>query len=95
MATIDIAKSHTLSLEDAKKKAEDLAKGMESKLGISWKWSGDTIAFEAASGAAKGTKGTVAVTDKEVKVAIDLPFMLKMMKGTIEEKVREKLADIT
>ncbi|MFO0666407.1 MAG: polyhydroxyalkanoic acid system family protein [Polyangiaceae bacterium] len=95
MATIDIAKSHTLSLEDAKKKAEDLAKGMETKLGISWKWTGDTIAFEASSGAAKGTKGTVAVTANEVKVAIDLPFMLKMMKGTIEEKVREKLADIS
>ena len=45
MATIDIAKAHTLSLDDAKKKAEELAKGMESKLGISWKWSGDTIAF--------------------------------------------------
>lgn len=94
MATIDIAKSHSLSLEDAKKKAEDLARGMESKLGLTWKWSGDTINFEAPSGAAKGTKGTVAVTSNEVKVAIDLPFMLKMMKGTIEEKVREKLAEI-
>ena len=94
MATIDIAKSHSLSLDEAKLKAEELAKGMESKLGLSWKWEGNTIAFEAPSGAAKGTKGTVSVTDKEVKVAIDLPFMLKMMKGTIEEKVREKLASL-
>lgn len=91
MATIDIKRSHSLSLDDAKKKAEDLAKGMADRFGISWKWEGNTIRFDAPSGAAKGTKGEVAVSDKEVRVAIDLPFMLKMMKGTIESKVQEKL----
>lgn len=91
MATIDITRNHTLSIEDAKKKAEDLARGMEQKFGITWKWDGDTIRFDAPSGAAKGTKGEVAVDDKIVRVAIDLPFMLRVMKGTIEDKVKEKL----
>jgi len=94
MATIELSKAHTLPLDDAKKKAEELAKGMESKLGISWQWAGDVIKFEAPSGAAKGTKGEVAVTDKAVKVSVDLPFMLRVMKGTIEEKIKEKLATI-
>lgn len=92
MATIDISRNHTLNLDDAKKKAEELAKGMADKFGIQWKWDGNTIRFEAPSGAAKGTKGEVAVTDKNVRVAIDLPFMLRVMKGTIEEKVNEKLS---
>ncbi|MBK8216459.1 MAG: polyhydroxyalkanoic acid system family protein [Myxococcales bacterium] len=92
MATIDITQSHRLTLDDAKAKAEELAKSMETKFGLSWKWAGNTINFEAPSGAAKGTKGEVAVTDKDVRVAIDLPFMLKMMKGTIEEKIKERLA---
>jgi putative polyhydroxyalkanoate system protein len=91
MATIDIKRAHSLPLDDAKKKAEDLAKGMESKFGIVWKWDGDTIKFDAPSGAAKGTKGEVAVSEKDVRVAIDLPFMLRVMKGTIEAKVNEKL----
>jgi putative polyhydroxyalkanoate system protein len=91
MATIDISKNHGLSLEDARKRAEELAKGMESKLGLAWRWQGDTIHFDAPSGAAKGTKGEVAVTAQAIRVAVDLPFMLKMMKGTIEEKIREKL----
>lgn len=91
MATIDITRSHSLSLDDAKKKAEELAKGMADKFGIDWKWEGNTIRFDAPSGAAKGTKGEVAVTEKDVRVAIDLPFMLKVMKGTIESKVKEKL----
>ncbi len=92
MATIDISKSHALSKDDARKKAEDLARSMEEKLSIVWRWDGDTIRFEAPTGVAKGTKGEVAVTDTNVRVAIDLPFMLKMMKGTIESKVNEKLA---
>jgi putative polyhydroxyalkanoate system protein len=92
MATIDITKAHALPLDDAKSKAEELAKGMEQKFGITWKGDGNTIRFDAPSGAAKGTKGEVAVTDKNVRVAIDLPFMLRVMKGPIEEKVNEKLS---
>jgi putative polyhydroxyalkanoate system protein len=91
MATIDITRSHSLPLDDAKKKAEELAKGMADRFGIDWKWEGNTIRFDAPSGAAKGTKGEVSVTDKSVRVAIDLPFMLRVMKGTIEGKVNEKL----
>lgn len=94
MATIDIARSHTLPIENARLKAEELAKGMESKLGLVWKWEGNTIHFDAPSGAAKGTKGTVAVTEKEVRVSVDLPFMLRVMKGTIEDKINEKLQSL-
>jgi putative polyhydroxyalkanoate system protein len=94
MATIDITRGHSLPLEDAKKKAEELAKGMADRFGIVWKWEGNTIRFDAPSGAAKGTKGEVAVSEKDVRVAIDLPFMLKMMKGTIEGKVKEKLESL-
>lgn len=91
MATIDITRNHTLPLETAKTKAEELAKSMADKFGIAWKWDANTIRFDATSGAAKGTKGEVSVTEKSVRVEIDLPFMLRMLKGTIEGKVQEKL----
>lgn len=91
MSTIDITRAHTLPIDQAKKKAEDLASGMASRFGIAWKWEGDTIRFDAPDGMAKGTKGAVTVSEKDVRVAIDLPFMLKMMKGTIESKIKEKL----
>lgn len=94
MATIDISRPHTLSKEEAKKKAEELATSMQQKLGLVWKWAGDAIEFNAPSGAAKGVKGEVKVSDSEVRVQVDLPFMLKMMKGTIEEKVQEKLKSL-
>jgi putative polyhydroxyalkanoate system protein len=91
MATIDISRPHSLDTGLAKQRAEELAKGMESKLGIRWRWDGDTIRFDAPSGAAKGATGTVNVDASKVRVQIDLPFLLRAIKGTIESKVNDKL----
>jgi putative polyhydroxyalkanoate system protein len=94
MATIDIRRPHTLAKDEAKKRAEELARGMEAKLNLQWHWEGDHIRFEAPSGPAKGTTGTVEVTDSSVRVQIDLPFLLRMLKGKVESKVKEKLDQI-
>jgi putative polyhydroxyalkanoate system protein len=94
MATIDVRKSHALPKDEARKRAEDLAKSMQQKFELDWHWEGDRIVFEAARGTAKGTKGTVEVSDNEVRVQIDLPFLLRMLKGTVETKVNEKLGQL-
>jgi putative polyhydroxyalkanoate system protein len=91
MATIDIQRNHTLGLEGAKVKAEELANGMKEKLGIVWRWVGNNIQFDAPSGMAKGAKGQVSVEPASIRVEIDLPFLLRAMKGTVESKVKEKL----
>jgi putative polyhydroxyalkanoate system protein len=94
MATIDVRRSHSLPKDEAKKRAEDLAKSMQQKLELDWRWDGDRIVFEAPRGAAKGTKGTVEVSASEVRVQIDLPFLMRVLKSTVEAKVNEKLAQL-
>lgn len=94
MATIDIKRSHTLDKDEAKRRAEELARGMQDKLGIRWNWDGDRIRFDAPSGAAKGATGTVSVDPAIVRVEVDLPFLLRAVKGTVESKINEKLDDI-
>jgi putative polyhydroxyalkanoate system protein len=91
MATIDIKRTHNLGLDSAKQKAEELANGMKEKLGISWRWDGNNIRFDAPSGMAKGASGQVTVEASAIRVEIDLPFMLRPMKGMVESKVKEKL----
>lgn len=91
MATIDIRRSHTLDKDEAKRRAEELAKGMQEKLGIRWHWDGDKIRFDAPSGAAKGATGTVFVDPSDVRVEVDLPFLLRAVKGTVESKINQKL----
>ncbi len=94
MATIDIRRAHTLDKEEAKRRAEELAKGMEDKLGIRWSWDGDRIRFDAPGGAAKGASGTVSVDPSNVRVEVDLPFLLRAIKGTVESKINQKLDDV-
>jgi putative polyhydroxyalkanoate system protein len=94
MATIDVRRSHALPKDEAKKRAEDLAKSMQQRFDLDWRWEGDRIVFDAPRGAAKGTRGSVDVGDKDVRVQIDLPFLLRMLKGTVESKVSEKLSQL-
>ena len=94
MATIDIRRAHTLEKDEAKRRAESLAKGLEEKLGIRWHWDGDRIRFDVPGGAAKGATGTVHVDPRDVRVEIDLPFLLRAVKGTVESKINQKLDDL-
>ncbi|APS00154.1 polyhydroxyalkanoic acid system family protein [Pajaroellobacter abortibovis] len=94
MSTITAQRPHTMPKEKAKKKAEELASHLAQRLGIEWQWKGDVLYFEAPSGTAKGTKGEVTVTDTEIAVAVQLPFLLKMMSPMIESKVKEQLDTI-
>lgn len=91
MATIDIRRPHSLGLETAKSRAEDLAKELAAKLGVRWQWQGDAIEFTGDSGAVKGVKGRVGVSPADVHVAIDLPLLMRAMKGTIAARVESKL----
>lgn len=91
MATIDIRRTHQLSHDAARGKAEELARSMEQKLGIRWGWEGEVIKFDAPSGKAKGAKGVVTLAGQEVRVEIDLPFLLRAVQGMVRGKIAEKL----
>ena len=92
MPTIDVRRTHTLSRDEARKRAEELAESMKQRFDLDWHWEGDRILFEARRGAAKGTRGSVDVSERDVRVQIDLPLMLRVMKAAVESKVEEKLA---
>lgn len=91
MATIDIRRTSKLNKAEMRQQTEQLAKGMENKLGIRWQWKGDTLSFETPDGAAKGTTGNVTVDDGKVHLAIDLPLRLRIFKGTVEKRLKEEL----
>jgi len=90
-ADIDVQRNHTLGKEIARTKAQELVKNMEGSLGLTWSWTGDNINFKSTSGKASGTKGTVFVTDNQIRVTVDLPFMLNFFSGKIKNKINESL----
>ena len=85
MATIDITRPHTLGKEEAKKRADQVLERLK-KDGIQGTWNGDVFNIT------KPATGTFTVSDTDVHVAVDLPFMLRPLKGTIEERINGELA---
>ncbi len=83
MADINIARKHTLGKEEAKKRANDMLEKMKDKVGIKGTWSGDTF------NVTDPVKGMFVVTETEMKCELTLSFLMKAMKGTIEQKINE------
>jgi putative polyhydroxyalkanoate system protein len=86
MATIDIRRTHALGLEKAREAAEAVAKRLQDKVEAKWRWVGDEIVFERT-----GAKGRIAVTPSSVHVEIDLSFVLRPLKGKLEQKANQYL----
>jgi putative polyhydroxyalkanoate system protein len=85
MATIDINRSHALGKEEAKKRANDVLEKMKGSAGIKGAWNGDKFDITAPA------KGTFLVTESNVRVEIDLPLMMRPLKGTIESRINAEL----
>jgi putative polyhydroxyalkanoate system protein len=86
MATIDVRRSHDIGKEAARKAAEQIAQKLKDKLSVTYRWEGDDLRFERT-----GASGRIRVTDTEVRVEVDLGFLLKAMKGKVESKVHQYL----
>ena len=86
MADIEIHRAHNLGLKAARAAADRMAEHLGKKFGLAGEWSGNVLRFERP-----GVSGTLAITDKDLNLAVSLGFLLKAMKGSIEQSVRHEL----
>jgi putative polyhydroxyalkanoate system protein len=82
MATIAIAKKHSLSHAKAKAAAQKIADDLAKRFDLQCEWHGDHIAFERS-----GVTGELHVGKSEVRLDCELGFLLSMLKPTIEDFV--------
>ncbi|MBL8601654.1 MAG: polyhydroxyalkanoic acid system family protein [Myxococcales bacterium] len=85
MAAIDITKNHTLGKDTARTKANEVIDRIKGEYGIQGSWNGDVFTIT------KPTEGRFTVTDTTVRCEIELSFMMRALKGKIEEKVKSEL----
>ena len=69
MAALIIEQPHALGRETARRAADDAA----HRLGMRSRWEGDALRFEG-----KGASGTIAVSDRSVRVEVTLGLMLPL-----------------
>lgn len=86
MADIHAHRTHSMTLEDAKKTAQKLADQLKKDFQLDSQWQGNTLNFSRS-----GVKGSLDVTDKDVSIDISLGFMLKAFRAKIQAEVEQNI----
>ena len=86
MPDIDIKRAHDLGLKAARAAADKMAEHLGKKFGLEGDWQGNVLSFERP-----GVTGSLAVGDKDLRLTVNLGFLLKAMRGSIETAVQDEL----
>ena len=89
MADIEIRRAHGMGLAAARTAADKMAEHLGKKFGLRGDWDGDVLRFQGT-----GVTGTLAVDAKDVSLSVALGFLLKAMKGSIEQAVNRELDEL-
>ncbi len=84
MAQISMKRTHALGAEQARGQIEQLAERMAEKLGGDWRWQGERVVCEA-----RGARASVFYDATTVSIEVDLPFVMRPMRGLLEAKLEE------
>lgn len=85
MAAIDITRNHTLGKAAVKGKVDEVLARIKGEMNLQGAWNGDVFKIT------KPAEGSFTITDTTVHVVVDLPFMLRPLKGKIEERINGEL----
>ena len=89
MAVIDIVRRHSLDHDHAIEVANRLARTMAKEYHLRSEWNGDTLHCHRA-----GVHGEVTVRPTEIRVHLQLGFLLRPLKGRIEREIEDQLDEI-
>jgi len=86
MSDIRIRRSHSKTLDEARKAAERMAKQLSKDFDLEYAWDGNVLRFERS-----GVDGELHVTTREVRLEAKLGFLLAFLKPRIEAEVESQL----
>jgi putative polyhydroxyalkanoate system protein len=86
MADIDIRRAHHFGHAAAHKAAQQMADHLGRKFGLAGDWDGDVLRFQRP-----GVTGSLTVGADDIHLSVTLGFLLKAMKGSIEQAIHHEL----
>ena len=86
MPSISITRRHKLDHKQAKAAARKIAKDLDKRFGLACHWNGDEVAFNGA-----GVSGTMHVGKSQIRLDVELSFLLIALKGTLERHINKEL----
>jgi putative polyhydroxyalkanoate system protein len=86
MPAISIKRRHKLDHKKAKAAAEKIARDLKKRFDLAYEWDGDHIEFERP-----GLSGSLRVGKTDVRLDVELSFLLFALKGPIEQAINKEL----
>lgn len=86
MADISIVQAHSLSPEQARAAAQQVADKMAREYDLACAWNGNVLSFERS-----GVQGALTLQGQQAEMVIRLGFLMSAFSTTIEAKVAEKM----
>ena len=86
MPSIDIKRSHSRPLAEARRKVQHVAEHLAEKFDLRWRWEGNELHFQRS-----GVDGHIKVSAKQVHVTAQLGFLLSALRGSVEREIHRYL----
>lgn len=86
MPSIDIKRSHSRPLPEARKSIERVAEHIAKKFDVTWAWQGNSLQFNRS-----GVDGQIKVSASQVHVIVNLGFLLTMLQAPVEREINRYL----
>jgi putative polyhydroxyalkanoate system protein len=94
MPKLSLQVPHSLGREEATRRIKQhAAKAAEKATDLKEQWQDHTLTFRFKA-MGFGVSGNLVVEDAAVKVNVDLPLAAAMIKGMIEERLRQQFAGV-
>jgi len=79
---LKIKREHTLGIEEAKRRVDQVAEELGGKLGLASAWEGDHLRVHG-----KGASGRILVSDDSVEVHVHVGFAMMLMREPIRSAI--------
>jgi putative polyhydroxyalkanoate system protein len=86
LPNISIKRRHKLDPKHARAAAQKIAKDLNKRFGLICQWDGDDVTFDGV-----GVSGNMQVGKSQIKLDVQLSFLLSPLKGPIEREINKQL----
>lgn len=86
MAGFTVTRSHTMSPEDIRESAEELARELKTQYGLTYRWQGDTATFRGS-----GVDGKLSIDGDIISLRVRLGFLAAVFEQSLLRAVNEYL----
>jgi putative polyhydroxyalkanoate system protein len=86
MSDINLIRSHSLSIANAKALVQRAADGLATEYDLESEWHGNTLRFQRT-----GVDGQMLVTDSDIELNVTLGLLMKPFKGKFVDRIERDL----